>query len=202
MKLTENIDLIDGTMANCYVVYTKDKTILIDAGMKGSAKKIIDYFETNNKKPDIVLITHCHVDHIGGLYDVESKYHPEIFVPDAEVEIARGKEKMPSKKGLMSAMVGLTKARPVESARSLSELNLPGMQKIDTSGHTPGSTSYYFEDLAAIMVGDAVSENNGKYEFNRSFTLDPERAEMSIKKILEMHGISAYPGHGNIFKIP
>lgn len=202
MKLSDNVDLIDGTMANCYVVNVENKVILVDAGMKGSAKKILDYFESMKQKPDIVLITHCHVDHIGGLFDLENKYHPEIFVPDAEVEIARGNERMPSKKGLMSAMAGLTKARPVATAKPLSELNFPGLLKVDTSGHTPGSTSYYFKDVAAIMVGDAVSEKNGKFEFNRAFTLDPEKADLSIKRILEFHGVKAYPGHGNTFNIP
>jgi len=202
VKLSDSIDLIDGTMANCYVVNVDNKVILVDAGMKGSARKIIDYFETKKQKPDIVLITHCHVDHIGGLFDLEIKYHPEIFVPDVEVGIAMGREKMPSKKGLMSAMAGLTKARPVTTAKPLSGLNLPGLQKIDTNGHTPGSTSYYFRDIAAIMVGDAVSEKNGKYEFNRAFTLDPEKADLSIKKILEFHGVKACPGHGSPFDIP
>ncbi|MEM0135644.1 MAG: MBL fold metallo-hydrolase [Thermoplasmatales archaeon] len=202
MKFTNNVDLIDGTIANCYVVSVNGKNILIDAGMKGAAKKIINYFEAIKGKPDVVLITHCHVDHIGGLLELENKFHPQIFVPDKEVEIAKGNEKMPLRRGIMPAIVGLSRAPPVPSARPMSEFNLPGLQIVDTNGHTPGSTSFYFENLGAIMVGDAVIEKNGKYEFNRSFTLDPERAELSIKKILEFHGVTAYPGHGKPFAIP
>jgi glyoxylase-like metal-dependent hydrolase (beta-lactamase superfamily II) len=202
MKFTENIQSIDGTMANCYVVTLQNKVILVDTGMRSSSKKIISHFKTQGTKPDVVLITHCHVDHIGGLSDIFSEFHPEVFVPDKEVEIARGNEKMPSPGGVMSAMAGLMKARPVSEVRPLSELDLPGLSAVDTNGHTPGSTSFRFEGLGAIFVGDAVAEKEGKYEFNKSFTLDPKNAEISIKKILEMHGTMAYPGHGQIFKIP
>jgi glyoxylase-like metal-dependent hydrolase (beta-lactamase superfamily II) len=202
VKLTENIQMIDGTMANCYTVTLDGKVILIDSGMKSSSKKIINHFESQKIKPDIVLITHCHVDHIGGLSDISSEFHPEIFVPDKEVEIARGNEKMPTRGGVISAMAGLMKARPVSEVSPLSKLKLPGMTAMDTNGHTPGSTSFSFGSLGAIFVGDAVSENEGRYEFNKSFTLDPKNAEISIKRILELHGTMAYPGHGKPFKIP
>jgi len=45
MKISENVELIDGTLANSYAVFGNDKTFLIDAGTKGSGKKIISYFQ-------------------------------------------------------------------------------------------------------------------------------------------------------------
>lgn len=202
MKLADDIELIDGTLANCYVVKSIDKTILIDAGMKSSAKKIIGYFESKGSRPDIVLITHCHPDHIGGLADIESKYGPDIFIPDEELDIARGSERMPSTGGVMSALAGLSRPRPISTSKPLSNLGTGYVQRIDSRGHTPGSTSYYFDGLKALFVGDAVSENKGKYEFNKSFTLDPVNAQLAINRILEMHGVTAYPGHGKKFLIP
>lgn len=201
MKYSDNIELIDGTMANCCVVKKSGKNILIDAGMKSSSKKIIEHFKETQEKPDIVLITHCHVDHIGGLFDLETQFHPEIFVPDREVAISKGIEKMPSSAGFASIFTGIMKVRPVESVKSLSELKLEGVKIVDTKGHTPGSTSYYFESLKAIFVGDSIYEKGGRFEFNKSFTLDSENAEISLNKILEMHGITAYPGHGKPFVI-
>jgi glyoxylase-like metal-dependent hydrolase (beta-lactamase superfamily II) len=202
MKYSTNIELIDGTMANCYIVRKSEKNILIDAGMKGSAKKIIEHFRETGEKPDIILITHCHIDHIGGLYDIESHFHPLIYVPDKEVAIAKGVEKMSSAGGFASMFTGMVKARPVVSVRNLSELKLEGMSTVDTKGHTPGSTSCYFGELKAIFVGDSIYEKEGEFGFNKSFTLDQKNAEISMKKILEMHGITAYPGHGKPFEIP
>ncbi len=202
VKLAESIELIDGTMANCYVVTLGDKKILIDAGMKGSSKKIINYFTSARAKPDIVLITHSHTDHIGGLADIESEYHPQIYVPDKELEIVRGNSKMPSTGGFMSSLVGLSKSRPSSSAKPVSVLSFEGFQIVDTNGHTPGSTSYYFDDLKALFVGDSILEKAGKFDFNKSFTLDAKAADLSMKKILSMHGVTAYPGHGQRFIVP
>ena len=55
MKITENIELIDGTMANCYSVNLDGRQLLIDAGTRGSSKKIIDYYRKKNLKPEIVV---------------------------------------------------------------------------------------------------------------------------------------------------
>ncbi|MGC8645841.1 MAG: MBL fold metallo-hydrolase [Thermoplasmata archaeon] len=202
MKLDENIYLIDGTMANCYFVQYSGRNILIDAGMKGSAKKIISFFREFGTKPDIVLITHTHVDHIGGLRDIQETFNPDIYVPDREVNVARGTERVPSAGGFASMIGGLSKPRPVERVIPLSEMRMEGLTIVDTPGHTPGSSSFHLPSLNALFVGDALQERNGRYEFNKSFTLDPEKARESLKKILEMHGVVAYPGHGKRFVIP
>jgi len=202
MKLDDGIFLIDGTMANCYLVQYQGKNILIDAGMKGSAKKIISFFNEMKIKPDVVLITHTHVDHIGGLKDIREEFNPEIYVPDREVNVAKGLEKVPSAGGLASLIGGLSKPKPVENVVPLSKMKIEGVEIVDTAGHTPGSTSYRFPSLNAIFVGDAVQEHNGRYEFNKSFTLDHKKAQESLDKILGMHGTFAYPGHGSRFRIP
>lgn len=202
MKLRDNIDLIDGSMANCYVVVISGKTILIDSGMRSSGRKIIEYFDRNESKPDIVLITHSHVDHIGGLRDIESKYRPQIFAPDNEINIVKGLEKMPQTGGFLSKLTGFSKADSVETVMSINALRLDGMRVVDTKGHTPGSTSFYFEELKALFVGDAIMEKKGRFEYNKSFTLDPRNADESMKEILSFHGVTAYPGHGNPFLIP
>lgn len=55
------------------------------------------YLENNRIKPDAILITHYHVDHVGGLPAIYEKYHPEIYVPVNELSIISGSEPVPSK---------------------------------------------------------------------------------------------------------
>ncbi|MBD6955624.1 MAG: MBL fold metallo-hydrolase, partial [Thermoplasmatales archaeon] len=62
MRIDDNIELIDNTMCNVYVVKLDDKVIQIDSGMRGNAKVIIEYYEERKIRPDVVLITHYHLD--------------------------------------------------------------------------------------------------------------------------------------------
>ncbi|MEM0130058.1 MAG: MBL fold metallo-hydrolase [Thermoplasmatales archaeon] len=202
MKLAENVVLIDKTMANCYVVSYSGKKILIDSGMRSSARRIISFFGDSGSKPDLVLVTHTHSDHIGGLRDVYEEFTPEIYVPDAEINVVKGAENVPMANGFPKFVGSIMKPRPVENVLSLTKLRFDGITVIDTPGHTPGSTSYLFPSLMALFVGDSIQYVNGGFNFNRTFTIDKNKAQMSIKKILEMHGITAYPGHGESFVIP
>ncbi|EQD41007.1 Beta-lactamase-like domain protein, partial [mine drainage metagenome] len=90
MKVSGSIERIDGTMANAYTFTLNGKVILIDAGTRGSGKKIVSYFNSRGTKPDIVLITHYHPDHIGGLKTLKDAFSPIIYMPDREVDVATG----------------------------------------------------------------------------------------------------------------
>ena len=81
MKISNPIEKIDGAMANSYLIMIDGMNIIVDAGTPGSGKKITGYLEDHKIKPDAILITHYHVDHVGGLSRIYEKYHPEIFVP-------------------------------------------------------------------------------------------------------------------------
>jgi hydroxyacylglutathione hydrolase len=201
MKVTDNIELIDGTMANCYAVKFEGKNILIDTGTKGSSKKIIEYYKKKNTKPDMVLITHYHPDHVGGLKAIKTEFNPEIYVPDAEVGVISGTEKMTPAKSLASRMVaGFMKSEPVEDLKKASDLKMEGIEVVETPGHTPGSTSYYFKNEDTIFVGDAVVVSSDKLGLNKTFTLDMQKAEESRKKIIDSPAKIILSGHGNVYR--
>lgn len=201
MKVTDNIELINGTMANCYAVNLEGKNILIDTGTKGSSKKIIEYYKKKNMKPDMVLITHYHPDHVGGLKAIKTEFNPEIYVPDVEVGVISGRENMTPAKSLASRMVaGFMKSDPVEDLKKASDLKMEGIEVVETSGHTPGSTSYYFKNEDAMFVGDAVVVSSGKLGLNRTFTLDMQKAEESRKKIIDSPSKIILSGHGDVFR--
>ncbi len=201
MKITENIELIDGTMANCYSVNLDGRQLLIDTGTRGSSKKIIDYYRKNNLKPEIVLITHYHPDHVGGLKSIRDEFGAKIYAPDAEIGVISGKERMTPAKSLASRLVsGFMKSEPVEGLSRSSELSMEGLEVVETPGHTPGSTSYFFSKDNVLFVGDAVVVSSGKLGLNKAFTLDMAKAEESRKKILEHPAQIILSGHGEVYR--
>jgi len=203
MKISENIELIDGTMANCYSVNLDGKAILIDAGMKGSGRKIVDFYHNLGVSPEFVLITHYHPDHVGGLSIISDEFHSQIYVPDVELDVISGNSKITPARSFMSKFVSsMIRTKPVSDLNLASKLSLPGLQVVGTNGHTPGSTSYYFPAFKALFVGDAVNVKDGKMEINRAFTLDYPSAEKSRERILQFHGVTIYPGHGKPLPVP
>jgi len=54
-------------------------TLLIDGGNgKNHNHEIIDYFEKEGIKPDLLICSHLDRDHIGGLGDILEKYHESV----------------------------------------------------------------------------------------------------------------------------
>lgn len=202
MKISDSVEMIDGTMAHTYVVRHEGKVVLIDTGMKSSGKRIIQYFEEHSEKPDIILITHYHPDHIGGLSTICEKYKPSVYAPREELEVIRGQKKPIPAKSVMSKFVSaVSRSGAVENVSGLDELSLDWMKVVETRGHTPGSASFLFEPESFLFVGDAVTVKNQEASVNRQFSLDLEEAEKSRKKILSMSGVTILPGHGDPLRI-
>ncbi len=66
------------------VVFDTGETMLIDAGTKSSAKKISNILDTYGiEKIDVLVATHPHADHIGGMESIVKEYQiGRIYMPD------------------------------------------------------------------------------------------------------------------------
>jgi hydroxyacylglutathione hydrolase len=197
MKVSPSVERIDRTMANAYTFTLAGKIFLVDAGTRGSGKKIISYFRSKGTKPDIVLITHYHPDHIGGLKEISDAFSPEIYMPDREVDVAIGKARITTAPSLMSKLVGIMMhIDPVNSVEPVSTLSFDGIEVMETPGHTPGSTSYFLKEDNVLFVGDSVVNSRGGLTINKGFTLDMDRAKQSRQLILDHEAGIILSGHG------
>ncbi|BAB59310.1 hypothetical protein [Thermoplasma volcanium GSS1] len=202
MKINDAVERIDGVVANCYSLKIGDVTVLVDSGTRSGGKKIIDYYERSGGKPDVVVITHHHADHIGGLSEIVERFHPKVYVPDLELKIVSGEEKPPAPKSFIGRIIARSlKFNPVKAIVPASKLDVPGIEVMATPGHTIGSTSYILDDFKLIFSGDAAVESGGKLVINKTFTYEINGAERSLETIASMKGHTVLPGHGNPVKI-
>lgn len=202
MIVKGNIEIIEGTMCNVYVFKLNDKIIQVDAGMKGSAKKIIDYYQKRNLRPDVVLITHYHIDHIGSLGIIKEKYNPEIYANKLEIPVIEGKSSMGRPKSLGARiMFSFMKPDKVSGIKPLEDLKIEGLKILETPGHTPGSTSFIVEKENSVFIGDAASSVNGTLQINEKYTMNMEKAKESLNKIRSLSPILVLPGHGEPLQI-
>jgi hydroxyacylglutathione hydrolase len=197
MRISDAVERIDGTMANAYVIALDGKVVLVDAGTESSGRKIVDFFTSRGYTPDFVLITHYHVDHVGGLKLIYDTFRPAIYAPAVEIPVIQGRQKMEVAPGFLPRLVASSsKAKPVEDVRNVATLPLKGLKGMETPGHTPGSTSFLLERERLIFTGDAISTSGGKASVNRMFTYDQEKALESFDRIMGMKPITILPGHG------
>ena len=88
-------------------------------------KKIVEYFINRRSKPAYVILTHYHMDHIGGLPRIKSEFNPVVFINDADRKVVTGEATMPRPPSrLVSMMLGLTRVTPVGDVKSLGDMNL------------------------------------------------------------------------------
>ncbi len=164
---------------NCYIIADKkSKTAaVIDPG--GNVNAIRNIIEKGSYNPGLVLITHYHSDHVGGLVDL-AKLYPNVKIVCNEMEREL-------------AMRGL-KLEWVEASEE-AEIKLGNIRirPILTPGHTEGSTCYaidYFcftgDTLFAGSIGRPL--NPGIYKKMLS-SIEEKILALSNNTIL-------LPGHG------
>ena len=73
--------LSSGSKGNCTYVETKNHKILIDIGTSSLyIEKSLKGIGVEPSNIDIILITHAHIDHVGGLKVFCKKYNPLVYI--------------------------------------------------------------------------------------------------------------------------
>ncbi|MDR1985133.1 MAG: MBL fold metallo-hydrolase [Prevotellaceae bacterium] len=203
---------------NAFLVKTPDKTILIDAGFGRVLFDNLKQKDVTADKVDVILLTHMHGDHIGGLLIDEKVTFPnaELYIAQPEHDYwmnidSRGGEQ--ARKVIAAYKDKLHLFAPTDLENDNTEL-LSGIRAVAAYGHTPGHTAYLLKsDNEQFLVwGDlthAMAIQMPHPEIAVTYDVSPSEAVIARKKILEyaeknkipvagMH--IAYPAMGIIKK--
>ena len=177
--------------ANCYIVGSEEtkEAAIIDPGAEFNRieKKLNDL----GLKAKIIILTHCHGDHIGAVEEFVEKYGTKVYIhKDDASSLSDGKM------NFSKSMFG--KDMPIKADVILNdgdEINLGELkfEIIHTPGHTKGGISIKVGNI--MMTGDTLFNNSiGRTDFpGGSF----KEIISSIKnKILKYDDDTIiYPGH-------
>lgn len=210
-NIVKGVELVDGSNANSYLVEEGDGSLtLVDAGMQGDGKKILQHITaTMKRKPSdvkTIVLTHCHIDHVRGAAALKEATGAKVAVHEADADFVAGKKKPLPPRGAMGFMFRLMSpffhATPVEPDIRLKENDRVGrLMVLHTPGHTPGSISLYDGEGRVLFVGDTARFQKGRLMGPPpQFTQDIGQAKAAIERLSRLDFDVMLSGHGEPLK--
>ncbi len=156
---------------NGLIIYFQDggPCWIIDPGLPPQAPQMIQHIREHNLKPQAIVLTHAHADHIGGIDEVRAAFD-SLPAYLAKEEWAGLSDPMENLSGLMGAGFSVDVSDPLDlPAGSSLTLGDSTWSIFDTSGHSPGGRTLYCAELETAIVGDALfSGSVGRVDFPHS----------------------------------
>ncbi|MHA1909092.1 MAG: MBL fold metallo-hydrolase [Candidatus Thorarchaeota archaeon] len=175
-----------------------DRKVLIDAGTGVYYTQLDEALSklgaSLNSITD-VLLTHSHVDHIGGIVPLLEMGSPKIHLHKEEADMINS--------GDMSLTLGDTfgtdippmKIEGVLQEGDILEIGDLRIKVLHTPGHSGGSSCFHLEEESVVYTGDTMFSGGsfGRVDFP---TGDPAKIVASLKRLSELENFSvALPGH-------
>jgi glyoxylase-like metal-dependent hydrolase (beta-lactamase superfamily II) len=177
-------------VSNSYIAGDGEAGVIIDAGANaGDIRKMV---ARSGMKPVMILLTHCHFDHIEHVDEIRAEYGigAAIHADDA------GAMSNPARNGSM--LFGAPKAlRPPDSLLADGQTVRAGGAEfaiIHTPGHTPGGICVLSGE--ALFSGDTIFKGSvGRTDLGGG-SFGQLIASIKSRILALGDGVAIYPGHG------
>lgn len=212
--------------ANIYVIETESRKILIDSGM---GPEVDEFLRSSGEDPrsfDHIVLSHLHIDHIGGAAHLRSEYGTPVGMGRGDVELMNRIKGNPDwfektytsqlrENGMPESMISnYMKETPIMREAEYyhkfevddvidSSFNPGGNREIriiEVPGHSPGSICVHLPKENILFTGDHVlrdiTPNISKYVGIRD-SLGSYIS--SLQKLMGIHTDHVLPGHGKHF---
>jgi glyoxylase-like metal-dependent hydrolase (beta-lactamase superfamily II) len=196
-------------VSNAYLLDGGDGLVLVDTGMARRADELrreIDRFARGLARDlAAIAITHAHADHAGSLAELAATYPVPVLagILDAPVLRRGGLPPVPAPTGLVGRlMAGLSRAVEVDACRVDVEVaegdtvpGAPALRAISTPGHTPGHTSFLWQEQGGVLFAGDIAVN--VLGLRESFVhADREQARQTLARVAELDFEVVVFGHG------
>ncbi|MGB9721714.1 MAG: MBL fold metallo-hydrolase [bacterium] len=198
-NLTIKTYIVGYIETNMYLVHNNKTGIIIDPGfIETEADSLITKIRREVSEVSMVILTHCHFDHISGCPIIKKKFRSKIYCHKFDEE----KLIDPQKSGAIYFGVSEQDSRPdgyLEDGQII-QVGDHSLRIIHTPGHTSGGISILLQDKY-LFCGDTIFKNgigrtdlyDGNYEIEMSSI---------INKILVLpDDVVIYPGHGPVTSV-
>lgn len=182
------------------MVASKDgsRCIIVDPGFYSDQEsgQFFDFMEQSGLKPEAILLTHGHIDHIWGAAQAQDRFGGiPIYMNSADrVELENNVE-ISTRFGQKAPEINFKRT----SANDSDIIEAAGMKfkVITTPGHSPGSVCYLEESEKVMFTGDTLFAGTiGRTDLKYGDYDNEIRSIM--EKLIWLDGeIQIFPGHGS-----
>lgn len=175
---------------NCYLIINLDNNESIIVDPADSPESIYDMVVRSASRPQAILLTHGHFDHIGGVKAVFEKTGAKVLISKEDEPMLSS-----SKLSLAAFCGGVqnnTAAYGNVADGDVITLGESKIKVIATPGHTKGGVCYVCDNN--VFTGDTMFFCScGRTDFPGGSS---QEIMQSLKKIADLKGdLTVYPGH-------
>ena len=179
-------------------IFWKDRTdaVVVDPGMYDDReeKEFDDFCTSEGITPRTVILTHGHMDHMGGVVHVLSKWDCKVYMHPEDRRFASFNAEFSKKLGLHTPDFSFESIPVADNC--IIEAGGYRFKVITTPGHSPGSVCYLEETERMLLSGDTLFAGTiGRSDLQWG---DYDSEILSImEKLMRLDSdIAVLPGHG------
>jgi len=192
-------DITDPKDCSVYLI-DAGELILIDAGAGASVEAItgnIARLGLDPAKITTVILTHCHIDHVGGAHVFKKQFGPRIFMHELDAgAVERGDDRMTAAHWYGVTFAPLSVDVKISGEEQRLKFPAGDVVCLHTPGHTPGSISVYTDTLAGrVLFGQDIHG-----PFLAEFGADISRWQKSMERLLALKADILCEGHFGVYR--
>lgn len=199
-------------LINCYFVLEDDGLTLVDTGIAGTAPLLIAAVERLGRPLRRIVLTHAHVDHVGGLDALHARFpEVEVLISARDARLLRGDTTLEPGEPQTRLRGGLKPTR-TQPTRFLDDGDrVSSLRALASPGHTPGHMAFLDPRDATLIAGDAFQTQGGLAVAGQVRLLFPlpalatwhaPTALESARRLTALHPQRLAVGHGSPLERP
>jgi len=186
--------IVGQLQTNCYLVWEEEtkKGLIIDPG--DDAEYILNRIKDLEIKPEMILATHGHFDHVLGVFELKMALKIPFLIHQEDLFLLKRADKTAGyfrgiKDGFVPSADGFLKENEKISFGQNSQLKV-----IETPGHSPGGVAFFSRGV--VFSGDTLFKQGvGRTDF--SYCSQADLIDSIKNKLFKLPDKTIiYPGHG------
>jgi glyoxylase-like metal-dependent hydrolase (beta-lactamase superfamily II) len=220
------VTVVSRWVFNCYVIHDggAGRPVVVDPGLPSTARIVTELLESRGAAPAVVVATHGHADHVGGLLELGAGVD-QLALPVRIRDYLHGETPRSPSLAQVASITPVLRDQPftpgpiVELARTRRHLGVdgrgarlpvrvdqwlvdgetvsgaPDWRVVHTPGHTDDSTSLWNARTGVLVSGDAVLSVGGRAWFTPEL-VDEDLADRTEDRLRPLPVRALLPGHG------